>query len=314
MWGAWRLLVRSTGVLACLQAGRREVCSRGAVSPVTTSASTPSPSQANAPAPLTPWHSVAPVLGWPWSGENSNSDAEATWSRGGAGWGGGGRCWPLVKQLLRNPDLWQWLLYHSLSPQTGRKSMRAPPVVAWGFTIGLERQGPWVLWGIKGTWTQAVSEQSEGHNCRCLHRQLTRDSLDRDSVADTSQELTQAPLASALWGGDPSVGRGENTHLKGNKASLGLTFRASAPVTWDQLLPLMRQWQQLSRWNVLPHIQLQLKHLHLQANPPTKVMAARGPSTKRHVAFVPDSAPPPKHWACAVCIRMFPHENTPSWL
>lgn len=62
------------------------------------------------------------------------------------------------------------------------------------------------------------------------------------SVADTSQELTHAPLASALWSGDPSgVGSGENTHFKGNKASLALTFTASAPVMWDQLLPLMRQ-------------------------------------------------------------------------
>ena len=51
MWGAWRLLARSTGVLACLQAGWREVCSRGAVSPVTTGEyPQPKPSKCSSPA------------------------------------------------------------------------------------------------------------------------------------------------------------------------------------------------------------------------------------------------------------------------
>ena len=200
MWGAWRLLARSTGVLACLQAGRREVCSRGAVSPVTTSASTPSPSQANAPAPLTPWHSVASMLGWPWPGENSNSDAEATWAQGRAGWGGGGRCWPLVKQLLRNPDLWQWLLYHSSSPKTSWKSMRAPPVVTWGFTIGLERQGnvgavrdkgdlnPSCVWAKRGTQLQVSAQAAHQRQPGPL------------SVADMSQELAQPCFSALGWG------------------------------------------------------------------------------------------------------------------
>lgn len=47
----------------------------------------------------------------------------------------------LSQAAPRSPDLRHWLPYHSSSPHTGRKSMRAPPVMAGGFTIGLERQG-----------------------------------------------------------------------------------------------------------------------------------------------------------------------------
>ena len=228
VWGAWSRLVRSTGVLACLQAEWREVCSRVAVSPVTTSASSPRPSQANAPAPLTLCHTVAPC----WDGhdqEKTQTDTGATWSQGRA-WVG--RWWPLLaltQAAPQKPSSPTVAALHSSAPQTGRKSMRAPPVVAWGFTIRLERQGmvvsvrdkgdlnPSCIWAERGTQSQLSAQAAHQRQVSAV-------------CGWHGPRARSGPTCfSALELGGPSVGREENTHLKANKGSLGLTFGASAP-------------------------------------------------------------------------------------
>ena len=60
----------------------------------------------------------------------------------------------------------------------------------------------------------------------------------------------------------PSVARvavlGEGSvHTWGNTARSGLTFRASAPETWDPTLPPIGQWKPLRKRKSLPHIWLQ---------------------------------------------------------
>ena len=87
---------------------------------------------------------------------------------------------------------------------------------------------------------KAESEQTEGNNRRHLHRQHTEDSEGPLSAVHTTRGLHR-PWASALRPSGPGFWCGEKgIHtLKGKRASLGQTLKASVAGTWDQnLLPV----------------------------------------------------------------------------
>lgn len=142
--GAWRLLGRSP---VCWPASRQgeEGLLQGCCASCDHLGKYPQPKPSKRSSPAHPMAQCCPRAGMAMTRRRLKLRCRSTLVPGRAGWGGGGCCWPLVKQLQepRSPTL--AALPQLTSPYTGRKSVRAPPVVAGGFTIGLERQGRWAL-------------------------------------------------------------------------------------------------------------------------------------------------------------------------
>lgn len=120
------------------------------------------------------------------------------------------------------------------------------PVEQFHNRAGMAEAGAFIgCGGQRGLASKAAFEQS----CRFLHRQST------GTLSAHGPHLLQHSLSP----GQGSWYREKEKHkLKGNRASLGPTHRASALVTWDQTLPPIGWCWPLSRWEDLSHTWCQL--------------------------------------------------------
>ena len=168
------------------------------------------------------------------------------------------------QSIMRNPGLWWRPDCHSRWPIMCPEHMRASPSQEHPSAAGqVEQKLVEVisLEGPRGLRPEGMLKQGRRHYWWWWHRWHVGGSLDLCKqpawrfapfvIFLTRTRSSWSSVARVAVMGEGSV------HTWGNTSISGLTFRASAPETWDPTLPPIGQWKTLRKRKSLPHIWLQ---------------------------------------------------------